>query len=233
MIWRFWWMEVRFARDKNSSSLSHTSLHLCWTWHGGRSGAWMVKCNSIWIKWSWMMGNVLSLLFMDGCVGMTLNCLNGKSFLRGRGRGMTNFQLCGSGNWETEDHPLIKSKKWNFCQRQSGLPLSHIWGGSNLITIEVSNLQGRGLSPVYNALFHSSPDTDIWHQDTSQLSHSSHPLSPVTGAHRYHEHESEKQTSLLTFIWSYGAISEEFRANGTLRCAKKLNTNPVHRTQQW
>ena len=49
MIWRFWWMEVRFARDKNSSSLSHTSLHLCWTWHGGRSGAWMVKCNSIWI----------------------------------------------------------------------------------------------------------------------------------------------------------------------------------------
>ena len=28
------------------------------------------------------------------------NCLNGKSFLRGWGRGMTNFQLCGSGNWE-------------------------------------------------------------------------------------------------------------------------------------
>ena len=26
MIWRFWWMEVRFARDKNSSS--HTSLHV-------------------------------------------------------------------------------------------------------------------------------------------------------------------------------------------------------------
>ena len=129
--------------------------------------------------------------------------------------------------------PWSRVKSGIFASSVSRDCLSHIWGGSNLITIEVSNLQGWGLSPVYNALFHSSPDTDIWHQDTSQLSHSSHPLSPVTGAHRYDEHESEKQTSLLTFIWSSGAISEEFRANGTLRCAKKLNTNPVHRTQQW
>ena len=50
----------------------------------------------------------------DGCVGMTLNCLNGKSFLSGRGRGMTNSQLCGSGNWETEDHPVIKSNKTKY-----------------------------------------------------------------------------------------------------------------------
>ena len=137
--------------------------------------------------------------------------------------------------WERKlraDDPLMKSKKRRFrvshqCQRWDCL--AHIWGGSNLITIEVSNLQGPALTPVYIALFHSSLTSDIWHHD---VSHASHPLSPVTGAHRYHEHESEnKPLSRPDHSSRSGAISKEFRANGTLNCAKKLNTNPVHRTQ--
>ena len=159
------------------------------------------------------------------------NCLNGKSFLRGWGRGMTNFQLCGSGNWERMI-PWWRLKRGDFASVTSSSEkdcLAHIWGGSNLITIEVSNLQGPVLTPVYIALFHSSLTPDIWHHD---VSHASHPLSPVTGAHRYREHESEnKPLSRPDHSSRPGAISKEFRANGTLNCAKKLNTNPVHRTQ--
>ena len=172
------------------------------------------------------MGNVLSLLFTRMVVLEWPNCLNGKSFLRGRGRGMTNFQLCGSGNWAADD-PAIKTKKRRFRVSFPQDCLSHIWGGSNLITIEVSNLQGPVRTPVYNVLFHSSLIPDIWHHD---MSHASHPLSPVTGAHRYHEHESEnKPLSRPDHSSRTGAISKEFRANGTL--CKEAQYNPVHRTQ--
>ena len=104
-------MEVRFARDKNSSSLSHLSPSLLDR----------VQKRSLDDQKQFNLNHVVmndgKCVVKDGCVGMTLNCLNGKSFIpgRGRGRGMTNFQLCGSGNWETEDHPVIKSKKRRFA----------------------------------------------------------------------------------------------------------------------
>ena len=142
------------------------------------------------------------------------NCLNGKSFLRGRGRGMTNFQLCGSGNWAADD-PLIKTKKRRFRVSLGHDCLTHIWGGSNLITIEVSNLQGPVLTP--QCIMYCSSVSDSWHLTSWHVTCLT-PFVPRHWSTSIPWARVEKQTFIPSrpFIPYWSAISKEFRANGTL-----------------
>ena len=131
------------------------------------------------------------------------NCLNGKSFLPGRGRGMTNFQLCGSGNWAADD-PLIKTKKRRFRVSLGHDCLTHIWGGSNLITIEVSNLQGPILTPVYNVLF-----LRLWFLTSDIMTcHMPHTLCPPSL-----EHIDTMSTSRKTNLYPVATIHPALECN--------------------
>lgn len=125
--------------------------------------------------------------------------------------------------------PWSRLKRGDFASVSSRLTASLIFEVDQIsLQLKCQICRARSRSPVYNVLFHSSLIRDIWHHD---MSHASHPLSPVTGAHRYREHESEnKPLSRLPTI--HLALAQSARNSElTEPCAKKLNTNPVHRTQ--
>ena len=163
------------------------------------------------------------------------NCLNGKSFLRGWGRGMTNFQLCGSGNWERMI-PWWRVKRGDFAVSVTSLTSASSGTASLIFEVDQISLQLKcqicRARHSLQCISHCSTRLCFWHLTSWRVTC----LTPFVPRH-WSTSIPWARVGKQTFIPSRdhssrsGAISKEFRANGTLNCAKKLNTNPVHRTQ--